>query len=188
MDRKIKVLSLITVVLVAAVGTAMVFALDSPQPKADATGSISQSIQPSYSAVNDTNGNGFMNWNIGFGGPREAGGRFGGFGGFRGFAPNFNGTFGGFGSIQVSSAFTENVTTILNSSTDVQALLNQGWNVTAIRPVITTSIDGNGNVITKATSADVILQGTNGRALVVVDLTTDKVTKIVTTTVNNNPT
>ena len=90
--------------------------------------------------------------------------------------------------IQISSAYTQNVTSILNSSTDVQALFSQGWNVTSIRPIITTTLDGNGNIVTQATSANVILQGTNGRALVVVNLTTDKVTKIVTTTVNNNPT
>jgi hypothetical protein len=54
--------------------------------------------------------------------------------------------------------------------------------------MITTTIDGNGNVVTQATGANVILQGTDGRALVVVNLTTDKVTKIVTTTINNNPT
>ena len=90
---------------------------------------------------------------------------------------------GGFGSIQVSSAFTQNVTNILQNNSDVQNLLNQGYNITSIRPVISTVIDGNGNVVTQATSADVILQGTNGRALVVVDLTSATVTKIVTTTV-----
>jgi hypothetical protein len=87
----------------------------------------------------------------------------------------------------VSSAFTQNVTNILKSSTDVQALLNEGYNVTSIRPVITTTINGNGNVVMQATSANVILQGPNGRAFVVVDLTTAKVTRIVTITVNNNP-
>jgi hypothetical protein len=42
--------------------------------------------------------------------------------------------------------------------------------------------------VTQATSANVILEGTNGRAIVVVNLATEKVTKIVTTTVNDNPT
>ena len=59
----------------------------------------------------------------------------------------------------------------------------QGYNITSIRPVITTSIDGNGNVVTKASTADLTLLGTNGRALVVVDLSQNKVTKIVTLTV-----
>ena len=75
-----------------------------------------------------------MNGFMGFGGPGGMGGRFhgcGGFGGFDGgfggFGENFvNGTAVGFGSIQISSAFTQNVTNILNSSTDVKALFTQG--------------------------------------------------------------
>jgi D-arabinose 1-dehydrogenase-like Zn-dependent alcohol dehydrogenase len=93
--------------------------------------------------------------------------------------------FGGFGSgaIQISSDFTANVTNIVKNDVDVQNLLNQGYNITVIRPVISTTVDGNGNVVTKASSADVMLLGTNGRAFVVIDLTQAKVTKIVTLTI-----
>jgi hypothetical protein len=198
MDRKIKVLALITIVVAVAFGTVMVLGTQTT-PKADTTGSVKQAIQPELPSVNATNSNGFINGYMGFGGPGMGGGfhghggvgnGFGGFnGGFGGFGENFiNGSAQGFGSIQISPAFTANVTSILNSSADVQALVNQGWNVTSIRPIITRTLDGNGNVVTQATTANVILQGTNGRALVVVNLTTGKVTKIVTTTINNNPT
>ena len=191
MDRRIKVLALISIVVAAAFGTVMVLATQA-LAKADTPGSVQQAEQPEVSSINATNDNGFMNGNMRFGGPREMGGGFGGsgaFGGFGGFGENFiNGTAQGYGSIQISSDFTNNVTSILNSSTDVQALFSQGWNVTSIRPVIASTLNGDGNVVTQATNANVILQGTNGRALVVVDLTTDKVTKIVTTTVNNDPT
>ena len=191
MDRRIKVLALISIVVAAAFSTVMVLATQA-LAKADTPGSVQQAVQPEVSSINATNDNGFMNGTIGFGGPRGMGGGFGGssgFGGFGGFGENFiNGTAQGYGSIQISSDFTNNVTSILNSSTDVQALFSQGWNVTSIRPVITSTLNGDGNVVTQATNANVILQGTNGRALVVVDLTTDKVTKIVTTTVNNDPT
>lgn len=184
MNRKIKVLALISIVVAAAVGASMVMMLMATA-KADTQSSVSQDAQPSLPSFNTTIGNGFSNSNTG--GPRGMSGGFGGPGGFGG--NNFlNGTDNTFGSIQVSSAYTQNVTNILNNSTDVQALFSQGWNVTSIKPVITTTIDGNGNVITQATTANVIIQGTNGRAFVVVDLTTQKVTKIVTTTVNNNPT
>jgi hypothetical protein len=84
--------------------------------------------------------------------------------------------------VQVSSDFTANVTNIATNDTDVSNLLSQGYNITSIRPVITTTIDGNGNIVTKATTADLTLQGTNGRAFVVVDLSQNKVTKIVTLT------
>ncbi len=81
---------------------------------------------------------------------------------------------GEFGGIQVSSDFTANVTTIANSDTDVQNLINQGYNITSIRPVITNTVDGNGNIVTKASTADLTLQGTVGRAFVVVDLKSRK--------------
>jgi len=181
MDRRIKVLALISIVVAATFGTVLVLATQS-LAKADATGSVGQSVQPELSSINATSNNGFM----GFGGPGGIGDQFRG---CSGFGENFvNGTAVGFGSIQISSAFTQNVTNILNSSTDVQSLFTQGWNVTSIRPMITTTLSGNGNIVTQATSANVILEGTNGRAIVVVNLATEKVTKIVTTTVNDNPT
>jgi len=88
---------------------------------------------------------------------------------------------GGLRDIQVSSEFTQNVTTIAQNDSDVQNLLSQGYNITSIRPVISTIIDGNGNIATKASTANVLLEGDNGsRAFVVVDLSQAKVTKIVT--------
>src|SRR5208283_5320203 len=131
--------------------------------KASPAASVAQDAQlPQTSTVNATdNSTNWFNPSMGFGGFRMD----------RGFAgPGMMGRqgFGGFGQsgqIQISSAFTANVTTILDNSSDVQALLTQGYNVTSIRPVITTTIDGNGNLVTQATSANVLLQGTNGRAL-----------------------
>jgi hypothetical protein len=92
--------------------------------------------------------------------------------------------YGGFGqdNVQVSADFTANVTNIAKNDSDVQNLLSQGYNITSIHPVISTTIDGNGNVVTKASTADLTLVGTNGHALVVVDLSQAKVTKIVTMT------
>ncbi len=62
-----------------------------------------------------------------------------------------------FGSIQVSSDFTQNVPNIAKNDTDVPNLLNQGYNITSVRPVINTVIDGNGHIATKAFSADLTL-------------------------------
>jgi hypothetical protein len=91
---------------------------------------------------------------------------------------------GGLRGLQVSSEFTQNVTTIAQGDSDVQNLLSQGYNITSIRPIISTIIDGNGNIATKAATANVLLEGDNGsRAFVVVDLSQAKVTKIVTLTV-----
>ncbi len=87
---------------------------------------------------------------------------------------------GGFGFVEVSEEFKENVTTIAESDEDVQALLDDGYNVTAVRPIIQTVVDGAGNVVTKATDAIVILaKEDTGRASVWVNLEEAKVTEIV---------
>lgn len=94
--------------------------------------------------------------------------------------------FGGFGAIEVSEEFEQKVTGIATNDTDVQNLLADGYNVTAVRPIIKTVIDADGYVTTKATSAIVILQkGTSdtsnasGYASVSVDIENAKVTEIV---------
>ncbi len=103
--------------------------------------------------------------------PKEFGGRCG-LGGARG--P---------GAITVSDAFKENVLSIAENDSDVKQLLAQGYNVTAIRPIIQTIVEGDGSVVTKATGAMVILQkDTTGLALVRVDLTAAKVARIETIT------
>jgi hypothetical protein len=101
-----------------------------------------------------------------------------------GFGRHGFGGFGGFGPIQVSSAFEQNVTNIAQNDTDVQNLLADGYNVTSIRPILITAIDANGTVVTTATSAILTLQkDTTGHAIVTVDLTQAKVTRIVIQTV-----
>jgi hypothetical protein len=90
---------------------------------------------------------------------------------------------GGYGFIEVSSEFETNVLNIAKADTDVQALLNGGYNVTRVMPIIRTVLGADGNVVTKATNATVLLQkDTTGRAFVSVDLQQSKVTQIVTLT------
>ena len=82
----------------------------------------------------------------------------------------------------VSDEFKANVTSIASSDSDVQNLLDNGYNVTSVIPQYTSIVDGNGNVTTKASSAILILtkEDTNstGKAAVLVDLTEAKVSKI----------
>ncbi|MBM4401223.1 MAG: hypothetical protein FJ045_04650 [Crenarchaeota archaeon] len=87
---------------------------------------------------------------------------------------------GPYGSIEVSEEYEENVINIAKNDPDVQELLNNGYNITAVRPIITTKVDAQSNVVTKTTNAIVILQkDTTSRASVWVDLEGGKVTKIV---------
>jgi hypothetical protein len=85
-----------------------------------------------------------------------------------------------YGSVEVSEEFKQNVINIAESDTDVQALLNDGYNVTGVRPIIKSVVGAEGNVVTQATSAIVMLQkDTAGHASVLVDLEQGKVTQIV---------
>ena len=100
-----------------------------------------------------------------------------GCGGHRGGGPGF---MGGMGNIEVSSEYTATVNAILNNDTDVQNLVNQGYNVTSIHPIIKNVIGADGTVTTKATTAMVTLQnGTSGYAVASVDISQAKVTQIV---------
>lgn len=118
--------------------------------------------------TNDTNTAG--NFKLGFGdncgGMRGIGGR-----------PGRGGGRGEF--ITVSQEFKDNVINITESDSDVQNLLTQGYNVTGVMPMISTTVEGNGTVTMKATSAVVTLSlNTTGRAIVWVDLEQAKVTRI----------
>ncbi len=86
----------------------------------------------------------------------------------------------GFGFIEVSEEFEQNVINIAKNDTDVQTLLDEGYNITAVRPIIKTVVEADGTVATKATSAIVVLEkDTTGCASVWVDIEQAKVTEIV---------
>lgn len=87
---------------------------------------------------------------------------------------------GGYGFVEVSEEFEENVINIAKSDEDVQELLDDGYNITRVRLIIKSIVEGNGDVETKATSAIVILEkDTTSKATIWVDLEADQVTKIV---------
>jgi hypothetical protein len=84
------------------------------------------------------------------------------------------------GNITVSQEYKDTVISIAENDSDVQNLLADGYNITDIRPIISTIIEGDGTVTMKATTAIVILEkDTTGRAFVTVNVEEGKVTKIV---------
>ena len=87
----------------------------------------------------------------------------------------------GFGrSITVSQEFKDNVINIAKNDTDVQNLLANGYNITNIRPIIKTTVEADGTVAMKATTAIVMLsQNNTDRAALTVDVEQAKVTRIV---------
>jgi Cu/Zn superoxide dismutase len=97
-----------------------------------------------------------------------------------GFGIHGFGGCGGFGQIEVSDEYKTAVTTIAENDTDVKQLLADGYNVTRVLPIVKTVIDAEGNIATTATNVTVVLEkDTTGYAFVSVDLAQDKVTQIV---------
>lgn len=108
-----------------------------------------------------------------------------GFGAFgRGPGGREFGRMGGMGNIEISSEYTAKINSILGNDTDVANLTTQGYNVTAIRPIVKTVIQGDGTITSQATTAIVFMQGTSGYATVHIDIANAKVTEIVTVTRN----
>jgi len=108
---------------------------------------------------------------------------FNGFGGGpRGHGGHGGFMMGGMRNIEVSEEYTVAVNAILSKDSDVANLVSQGYNVTAIKPIIKTVIGADGTVSTKATTAVVFMQGTSGFATVKVDVTNQAVTEIATIT------
>ncbi|MEM3578357.1 MAG: hypothetical protein QXX51_07950 [Candidatus Bathyarchaeia archaeon] len=149
---------------------------------------ISGIVLNAYSTANaQATVNSEQGWNFGAGwfiGNMSMGMRGMPYGGMRG-----RGCFG-YGSVEVSEEFKQNVINIAKNDTDVQNLLNEGYNITAVKPIIKTIVEGDGTVITKATSAILILEkDTTGRAFVWVNLEQAKVTRIeiLTRTVIEKP-
>jgi hypothetical protein len=101
-----------------------------------------------------------------------------GFGG-RGHGARMESVGNGMYGIEVSSEYTANVNSILGNDTDVASLIQQGYNVKSINPIVKSIIEGDGTIATKANTAIVTMQnGTSGYATVNVDVTNAKVTQI----------
>jgi hypothetical protein len=162
-NRKMATLALLSVVAFAAIMSGFLLstqAADSTDTLGTETNVASMTAAGNFSD--------FLGWNlggVGFGGHGPRGRPCG---------------FGCFGPLQVSSEFEQTVTDIANNDTDVQNLLAEGYNVTAVKPIVSSVVDAEGYVTTKATSAVLLLQkDTSGAASVLVDVDQGKVTQIV---------
>lgn len=150
MDSKSKVMILLTIVAVSAFLGGMALT--------------------AYGVDNDEeNSNGFPEW---FNGRMIAG--------TCGMPRRWPHGWGRGGFIEISEEFEENAINIAESDEDVQALLDDGYSIAGVRPMIKSVVDADGNVETKATDAIVILEkDETSRATAWVNLEGAKVTKIV---------
>jgi hypothetical protein len=88
----------------------------------------------------------------------------------------------GFFAVEVSEGFMSKVLDVLKRDPDASKLLSEGYNVTAVRPIVTLSVAGDGTVTLKATQAVVTLRKDSSWAIVRVDVAQGKVISIVTVT------
>jgi len=185
MDRKTIGLTLLSLVLVAAIAGGALLVTRAANLNQETVDDLQSNYNTQLAVVTSTVAETTTDENItaevttfapdrceGFMGPMQFGrhgrGLIGGFG------------MGGFGQIEVSDEYKASVTAIAQADTDVKELLSDGYNVTRIMPIAKTTIDGEGNISTKATNATVILtKEDSGFALVSIDLTQNKVTQII---------
>ena len=172
MNRKTIALSLVLLCTIGAVIGALAMTTlakaDTTSTNSTESDSNSATQAPLYNGGNQQFGQGMMDQ--GFGG--------------QGMGRGMDGTMGAGGSnYEVSSEYTAAVNNILANDADVASLISQGYNVTSIRPIVKSTIQGDGSVTTAATTAIVIMQnGTSGYSTVHVDIANAKVTYIETVT------
>ncbi|MEM1698395.1 MAG: hypothetical protein QXT76_02960 [Sulfolobales archaeon] len=80
--------------------------------------------------------------------------------------------------VEVSEEYREKVLKIATEDTDVSKLLEDGYNITGIKPVIKAYVEADGSVSLRADESLVILRKENSIAVVLVNLKEERVTKI----------
>jgi hypothetical protein len=182
-DRKTKGLTVLSLILVASIASGILLASQAASVAAT-TSDVQTNLKTEQAVLTTTTSdNTDSSNNVTCEIPRILPGWCEGPMGFGRRGRGFGGGFGGFGQVQVSDEYKTAVTTIATSDTDVQQLIADGYNITRIMPIMKTTIDAQGNVVTQATNATVVLvKDKTGYALVSVDLSQNKVTQIVTFT------
>ena len=176
-NKKTVAISLILLtVLSASIGALFIMSSASASSTTSNAGTSINATTSAIPYVNQTSGmppfGDFMAGNQAFGGGHGGPGGPGGMSGMQGMQ-----------NLELSSAYNATINSILTNDTDVQNLIAQGYNVTAIHPIVHSVIGADGTITTQATTAIVTMQnGDSGFATVKVDITNSKVTQIVIVT------
>ncbi|MCS7111567.1 MAG: hypothetical protein N3D82_01750 [Ignisphaera sp.] len=82
--------------------------------------------------------------------------------------------------VEISEEYRAKVISILKNDPDTGKLLEEGYNITMIKPLPKMHVQGDGSVVIRATQAYVYLRkNTAGRVVVLVDIGEGKVLKIL---------
>jgi len=86
--------------------------------------------------------------------------------------------------IEVSEEYKQKVISIAQNDPDIQNLINNGYNITAIKPIIKATIKADGTIELKATNAIItLMKSKTEKAIAQVDIEQGKITKIAIITV-----
>ncbi|MCS7099337.1 MAG: hypothetical protein NZ925_03230, partial [Sulfolobales archaeon] len=81
--------------------------------------------------------------------------------------------------VEVSEEYRRKVIDIATKDPDVAKLLAEGYNITAIKPIVKLYVGGDGTVTLRADEAVVVLRKNRNIALVLVNLREERVTRII---------
>lgn len=83
-------------------------------------------------------------------------------------------------AVEVSNEYRAKVESILRSDPDTSALLEEGYNITSIKPIVKLVAQGDGSIDVRADKVTVILfKNGSGRAIVYVDVAGSSVIEVV---------
>lgn len=87
------------------------------------------------------------------------------------------------GTFQISAEYNETINEVLRSNDDTCNLLNQGYSVVLIRPIVKAYVQGDGTVSFRASQAIVVLSNNSIAAMYLIDVDTKKVIHVATVNV-----
>lgn len=86
--------------------------------------------------------------------------------------------------VKISPEYNETLMKILSSNSNVKSLLDQGYTVKSIRPIVTAYVQGDGTVVFKAEKAVVTLSNGSTVVTYIVDIVSGSVTHIATVNID----
>ena len=85
---------------------------------------------------------------------------------------------------EVSPEYNQTVMRVLTSNTETKGLLDQGYKVVSIRPIVKAYVQGDGTIVFKAGQALVVLSNGNTTVTYLIDIGSGTVTHIATINVS----
>lgn len=87
-------------------------------------------------------------------------------------------------TFQISAEYNETINEVLRANDDTCNLLNQGYRVVLIRPIVKAYVQGDGTVSLRGPQAIVVLSNNSTAAVYLINVDTREVTHVATVNIN----